>query len=97
MRGRLTRRTLFAQYRPAEKLLNQLGSGVNVELALQALLTAFQVNRVQSVSKPGLLTLTIKDKSALYVPTCRSSRMAGCSSPPTRATSSATKFSCCST
>jgi DNA polymerase-3 subunit delta' len=41
----LPSRTLFEQYDRAEKLLNQLGSGVNVELALQALLTAFQVNR----------------------------------------------------
>ncbi len=41
----LPARTLFEQYDRAEKLLNQLGSGVNVELALQALLTAFQVNR----------------------------------------------------
>jgi len=41
----LPARTLFEQYDRAEKLLNQLGSGVNVELALQALLSAFQVNR----------------------------------------------------
>jgi DNA polymerase-3 subunit delta' len=41
----LPSRTLFEQYERAERLLNQLGSGVNVELALQALLTAFQVSR----------------------------------------------------
>jgi DNA polymerase-3 subunit delta' len=41
----LPARTLFEQYDRAEKLLNQLGSGLNVELALQALLSAFQVNR----------------------------------------------------
>jgi len=41
----LPSRTLFEQYDRAEKLLNQLGSGVNVELALQALLSTFQVNR----------------------------------------------------
>jgi len=38
-------RTLFEQYDKAEKLLNQLGSGVNLELAIQALLVGFQVNR----------------------------------------------------
>jgi DNA polymerase-3 subunit delta' len=41
----LPSRTLFEQYDRAEKLLNQLGSGVNVELALQALLSTFQVSR----------------------------------------------------
>jgi DNA polymerase-3 subunit delta' len=38
-------RTLFDQHDRAEKLLNQLGSGINVELALQALLSGFQANR----------------------------------------------------
>ncbi len=41
----LTLRTLFEQYDKAERLLNQLGSGVNLELAIQALLVGFQVNR----------------------------------------------------
>jgi DNA polymerase III subunit delta' len=41
-------RTLFDQYDRAEKLLNQLGSGLNVELALQAMLSAFLVNRGRS-------------------------------------------------
>jgi len=36
---------LFEQYDKAERLLNQLGSGVNLELAIQALLVGFQVNR----------------------------------------------------
>ena len=44
----LTLRTLFEQYDKAERLLNQLGSGVNLELALQALLVGFQANRGQS-------------------------------------------------
>jgi DNA polymerase III subunit delta' len=44
----LTLRTLFEQYDKAERLLNQLGSGVNLELAIQALLVGFQVNRGQS-------------------------------------------------
>jgi hypothetical protein len=44
----LTLRTLFEQYDKAERLLNQLGSGVNVELALQALLVGFRANRGQS-------------------------------------------------
>jgi DNA polymerase III subunit delta' len=38
----LTLRTLFAQHQAAELLLNQLGSGINVELALRALLLGFQ-------------------------------------------------------
>jgi DNA polymerase-3 subunit delta' len=38
-------RTLFEQYDKAEKLLNQLGSGINLELAFQALLAGFQANR----------------------------------------------------
>ena len=37
-----TLRMLFEQYDRAEKLLNQLGSGINAELALQALLVGFQ-------------------------------------------------------
>jgi DNA polymerase III subunit delta' len=41
----LPSRTLFEQYDRAERLLSQLGSGINVELALQALLNAFQVDR----------------------------------------------------
>jgi DNA polymerase-3 subunit delta' len=41
-------RTLFEQYDRAEKLLNQLGSGLNVELALQALLNALVMNRGRS-------------------------------------------------
>jgi DNA polymerase-3 subunit delta' len=38
-------RTLFEQYDRAEKLLNQLGSGLNIELAVQAMLNALLVNR----------------------------------------------------
>jgi DNA polymerase III subunit delta' len=41
----LTLRALFEQYRRTETLLSQLGSGVNVELALKALLIGFQANR----------------------------------------------------
>lgn len=41
-------RILFDQYDRAEKLLNQLGSGLNIELALQAMLTALVVNRGRS-------------------------------------------------
>jgi len=41
----LPSRTLFDQHERTEKLLNQLGSGINVELALQALLNVFQVDR----------------------------------------------------
>jgi DNA polymerase-3 subunit delta' len=41
-------RTLFEQYERAEKLLNQIGSGVNIELALQAMLHALVVNRGRS-------------------------------------------------
>ena len=41
-------RTLVEQYDRAEKLLNQRGSGLNIELALQAMLYAFQVNRGRS-------------------------------------------------
>jgi DNA polymerase-3 subunit delta' len=41
-------RTLFDLYDRAEKLLNQLGSGLNVELALLAMLHALQVNRGRS-------------------------------------------------
>jgi DNA polymerase-3 subunit delta' len=41
-------RTLFEQYDRAEKLLNQLGSGLNIELALQAMLNALQVTRGRS-------------------------------------------------
>jgi DNA polymerase-3 subunit delta' len=41
-------RTLFEQYDRAEKLLNQLGSGLNIELAVQAMLNALVVNRGRS-------------------------------------------------
>jgi DNA polymerase-3 subunit delta' len=41
----LPARTLFDQYDRAEKLLNQLGSGLNVELALAAMLNELVVNR----------------------------------------------------
>lgn len=44
----LTLRTLFEQYDKAERLLNQLGSGVNLELAIQALLVGFRAHRGQS-------------------------------------------------
>ena len=44
----LTLKTLFEQYDKAERLLNQLGSGVNLELAIQALLVGFHANRGQS-------------------------------------------------
>jgi hypothetical protein len=44
----LTFETLFGQYERAQRLLNQLGSGVNLELAVQALLFGFQANRGQS-------------------------------------------------
>jgi DNA polymerase-3 subunit delta' len=41
----LTLRAIFDQYAQAEALLGQLGSGINVELALKALLVGFQPNR----------------------------------------------------
>jgi DNA polymerase-3 subunit delta' len=41
-------RTLFDEYERAEKLLNAQGSGLNVELALVAMLNAFIVNRGRS-------------------------------------------------
>jgi DNA polymerase-3 subunit delta' len=41
----LTVKTLFEQYDRAEQLLNQLGSGINAELALQGLLVGFQGQR----------------------------------------------------
>ena len=44
----LSARTLLEQYERAEKLLNQLGSGLNIELALQAILTSLVVNRGRS-------------------------------------------------
>jgi DNA polymerase-3 subunit delta' len=44
----LPERVLFDAYDRAEKLLNQLGSGLNVELALMALLNALVVNRGRS-------------------------------------------------
>jgi DNA polymerase-3 subunit delta' len=46
--SKLTVRRLFEQHETAERLLNQLGSGINMELALQALLLGFQPNRGQS-------------------------------------------------
>jgi len=45
--SKLTLRRLFEQYETAERLLNQLGSGVNMDLALQAMLLGFQGNRGQ--------------------------------------------------
>jgi len=44
----LPARTLFDEYDRAEKLLSQLGSGLNVELALAAMLNALVVNRGRS-------------------------------------------------
>ena len=44
----LPARTLFDEYDRAEKLLNQLGSGLNIELALAAMLNALVVNRGRS-------------------------------------------------
>jgi DNA polymerase-3 subunit delta' len=44
----LPMRTLFDEYDRAEKLQNQQGSGVNVELALVAMLSALVVNRGRS-------------------------------------------------
>jgi DNA polymerase-3 subunit delta' len=44
----LPERTLFDEYDRAEKLLNQLGSGLNIELALTAMLSALVVNRGRS-------------------------------------------------
>jgi DNA polymerase-3 subunit delta' len=41
----LTLRRLFDQYEKADRLLGQLGSGINVELGLQAVLLGFQANR----------------------------------------------------
>lgn len=41
----LPAKALFEQYDRAEKLLNQLGSGLNVELALQAMFNALVVTR----------------------------------------------------
>jgi DNA polymerase III subunit delta' len=43
--SKLSLRRLFEQYDTAERLLNQLGSGINMELALQAMLLGFQGNR----------------------------------------------------
>jgi len=44
----LPARTLFDEYDRAEKLLNQLGSGLNIELALAAMLNALVVTRGRS-------------------------------------------------
>jgi DNA polymerase-3 subunit delta' len=44
----LSTRALFDEYERAEKLLNQLGSGLNIELALVAMLNAFVVLRGRS-------------------------------------------------
>jgi len=41
----LTLRRLFDQYEKADRLLGQLGSGINVELGLQAVLLGFHANR----------------------------------------------------
>jgi hypothetical protein len=41
-------RTLFDQHAKAEQLRNLLGSGLNVDLALQALLNGFSVSRGRS-------------------------------------------------
>ena len=41
-------RTLFDEYERAEKLLNSQGSGLNMELALVAMLNALVVNRGRS-------------------------------------------------
>jgi DNA polymerase-3 subunit delta' len=43
--AQLTLTRLFEQYDAAERLLGQLGSGLNIELALQAMLLGFQRNR----------------------------------------------------
>lgn len=43
--AKLTLRQLFALYERAEQLLTQLGGGINMELALQALLVGFQADR----------------------------------------------------
>ena len=45
---KLTLRQLFGQYERAERLLTQLGGGVNMELALHALLLGFQADRGRS-------------------------------------------------
>jgi hypothetical protein len=44
----LPTRTLFDAFEKADQLLSLLGSGINVELALQALLSAFVRNRGRS-------------------------------------------------
>ena len=44
----LPARTLFEQYDRAEKLLNQLGSGINIELTLQAMFNALIATRGRS-------------------------------------------------
>jgi DNA polymerase-3 subunit delta' len=44
----LPARALFEQYEKAEKLLNQLGSGLNIELALQAMFNALVATRGRS-------------------------------------------------
>jgi hypothetical protein len=44
----LPARTLLEQYDRAEKLLNQLGSGLNIDLALQAMLSSLVVSRGRS-------------------------------------------------
>jgi len=44
----LPARTLLEQYDRAEKLLNQLGSGLNIDLALQAILSSLVVSRGRS-------------------------------------------------
>jgi DNA polymerase III subunit delta' len=44
----LTLGALFSQHDRSERLLGQLGSGLNVDLALQALLVGFELNRGRS-------------------------------------------------
>ena len=67
--GELTlRHAVCRSTQTAERSLNQLGSGINMELALQRAVARIPAAEPRTiVSKPGLLTLTIKDKSALYL------------------------------
>jgi Tfp pilus assembly protein PilZ len=46
-------------------------------------------------NKPGLLTLTIKDKSALYLAYMPFVKNGGLFIPPTATTASETRCSCC--
>ncbi len=47
------------------------------------------------INKPGLLTLTIKDKSALYMAYMPFVKNGGLFIPTTATTASATRCSCC--